>query len=223
MVLKVRIKEVSILTTMKLQVRPVIRMSSHLADIVSLAGCEKPNVNCYPLKWKTVFEYYEEAGISWQVYQDTNNFDDNPLAWFEQYQKAPRDSPLSQKGLAFLGLDAFYEAAGNGTLPQISFIVGPMELSEHPPYMPKDGGWLQQQVVNAVVNGPKYSSTVLMISYDGNVPLSCGSKHLQLTVLRIRRIRRSCAAVPLSSRHTWRMAGGSPGTVRTDLRWSWSV
>ncbi|KAL2003706.1 hypothetical protein VTN02DRAFT_2609 [Thermoascus thermophilus] len=129
-------------------------------------GCEKPNVNCYPLKWKTIFEFYEEAGVSWQVYQDTNNFDDNPLAWFEQYQKAPKHSPLSQKGLTFLGLEAFYKDAKKGTLPQISFIVGPMELSEHPPYMPKDGAWLQQQVVNAVVNSPKYSSTVLMISYD---------------------------------------------------------
>lgn len=32
--------------------------------------------------------------------------------------------------------------------------------------MPKDGGWIQQQVFNAVVKSPKYNSTVLMLSYD---------------------------------------------------------
>ncbi|OJJ34830.1 hypothetical protein ASPWEDRAFT_51087 [Aspergillus wentii DTO 134E9] len=128
-------------------------------------GCEN-GINCYPLKWKTIFEYYEEAGVSWQVYQDRNNFDDNPLAYFQQFQKAPKSSPLAQKGLAYLGLEGFYAAAANGTLPEVSFIVGPAELSEHPPYMPKDGAWLQKKVVDAVTTSPKYSSTLLMISYD---------------------------------------------------------
>jgi phospholipase C len=68
--------------------------------------------------------------------------------------------------MSFVGLDAFYQAAANGTLPEVSFIVGPAELSEHPPYMPKDGAWLQKKVVDAVTNSPKYNSTLLMISYD---------------------------------------------------------
>ncbi|PWY90012.1 non-hemolytic phospholipase C precursor, partial [Aspergillus heteromorphus CBS 117.55] len=129
-------------------------------------GCDSYNINCYPLKWKTIFEVYEDAGVSWQVYQDRDNFDDNPLARFEQFQNASSSSPLAQKGLSYLGLEGFYEAAANGTLPEISFIVGPAELSEHPPYMPKDGGWLQKQVVESVINSPEYSSTLLMISYD---------------------------------------------------------
>lgn len=41
-------------------------------------GCEGSHLNCYPLKWKTAPEIYEEAGVSWQVYQDTNNFDVRP-------------------------------------------------------------------------------------------------------------------------------------------------
>ncbi|WEW57590.1 phospholipase C [Emydomyces testavorans] len=119
-------------------------------------GCEKPNVNCYPLKWKTVFELYEDAGVSWQVYQDTDNFDDNPLAWFQQYQNARPGSPLADKGMSFPGLQKFYQDAADGKLPQISFIVGPKELSEHPPFSPKDGAWLQEQVVQAVTKSPKY-------------------------------------------------------------------
>ncbi|KAI2791089.1 hypothetical protein POX_c03944 [Penicillium oxalicum] len=135
-------------------------------DNNEMPGCDGNGINCYPLKWKTVYEFYEEAGVSWQLYQDSNNFDDNPLAWFEQYQKANKDSPLARKGMSFVGLDAFYAAAANGSLPEVSFIVGPAELSEHPPYQPKDGAWLQRQVVDAVINSPKYHSTLLMVSYD---------------------------------------------------------
>ncbi|KAJ5091273.1 hypothetical protein NUU61_006143 [Penicillium alfredii] len=135
-------------------------------DNNEVPGCEKNNINCYPLKWKTIFEFYEDAGVSWQVYQDKNNFDDNPLAWFEQYQKAPKSSPLTKKGMTTVGLDTFYKRAANGTLPEVSFIVGPAELSEHPPYQPKDGAWLQKKVVDAVINSPQYRSTLLMISYD---------------------------------------------------------
>lgn len=68
--------------------------------------------------------------------------------------------------MSFVSLDAFYQRAANGTLPEVSFIVGPAELSEHPPYMPKDGAWLQKKVVDAVTNSPQYNSTLLMISYD---------------------------------------------------------
>ncbi|KAJ5089266.1 hypothetical protein N7532_007950 [Penicillium argentinense] len=134
--------------------------------LTKFPGCEKPGVSCYPLKWKTIFEFYEEAGVSWQLYQDTNNFDDNPLAWFYQFQKADKDHPLTKKGMSFVGLNRFYEDAAKGTLPEVSFIVGPTELSEHPPYMPKDGGWLQKKVTDAVTSSPKYSSTLLMISFD---------------------------------------------------------
>jgi len=49
----------------------------------------------------------------------------------------------------------------------VSYIIGPRELSEHPPFMPKDGAWLQRQIVQAVMNSPAYNSTALFVSYDG--------------------------------------------------------
>ncbi|KAJ5948164.1 phosphoesterase family-domain-containing protein, partial [Penicillium verhagenii] len=135
-------------------------------DNREIPGCDSHGASCYPLSWKTIYEFYEEAGVSWQVYQDSDNFDDNPLAWFRQFQNADPSSSLYQKGMAFLGLGAFYEAAVTGNLPAVSFIVGPQELSEHPPWMPSDGAWLQKKVVDAVTSSPKYSSTLLMISFD---------------------------------------------------------
>jgi phospholipase C len=102
------------------------------------------------------------------VWQDTDNFDDNPNAWFKQYQDAGPGSPLYEHGNSFLyTLDNFTAAAASGTLPMISVVVGQNELSEHPPWMPKDGAWLQQQIFNAVTSSPKYNSTALIVSYDG--------------------------------------------------------
>ena len=74
--------------------------------------------------------------MTWQVYQDPDNFEDNMLAYFDQYQKATNSSPLTQRGNTYLGLDRFYADAVAGTLPQVSYIVGPAELSEHYPYLP---------------------------------------------------------------------------------------
>jgi len=122
--------------------------------------------------WKTFPEYLEEAGISWQVWQDFDNFEDNMLAYFEQYQVAKNGSALRNKGNSYPGLDAFFEAAAKGSLPQVSWIIGPQELTEHPPNMPKDGVWLQKRVVDAITNSPAYGETVLIISYDGELQTS---------------------------------------------------
>jgi phospholipase C len=111
--------------------------------------------------------------VSWQVYQDFDNFEDNMLAYFEQYQNAPNGSALMEKGNSYPGLAKFYEDAKKGTLPQVSYIIGPAELSEHYPYLPSDGAWLQKQVVDAVMNGPAYKETALFITYDGKL------KHLR--------------------------------------------
>ncbi|GJJ13152.1 hypothetical protein Clacol_007403 [Clathrus columnatus] len=129
-------------------------------------GCDSTGVSCFPLKWSTFPEHLQAANVSWQLYQDRDNFDDNPLAWFEQFQTAPAQSPLAQKGVSFLGLDAFFAAAANGSLPKVSYIIGAEELSEHPPFGSDDGSFLQALITNAIINSPKYNSTVLMISYD---------------------------------------------------------
>ncbi|UKZ83241.1 hypothetical protein TrVFT333_011047 [Trichoderma virens FT-333] len=98
-------------------------------------GCETGGFNCYPLKWKTVGEYYEDAGVTWQVFQDEDNFDDNSYARFQQFQDAEPGSSLYNRGMKGLSLDTFYAQAANGTLPEVSYIVGPTELSEHPPIL----------------------------------------------------------------------------------------
>ncbi len=111
-------------------------------------------------------EFLQDANVTWQVYQDQDNFGDDALTSFVQYQNAPPDSPLTIHGNSFPGLEKFYSDAAAGTLPQVSWIIGPAELSEHTPFTPHDGAWLQKQIVHAVANGSSYNNTVLIISYD---------------------------------------------------------
>ena len=134
-------------------------------------GCQHSDsggiFSCMPLRWKTVPEYFEEAGISWQVYQDKDNFGDDPLVFWSQYQtSAKKKGSLAKHGTSHPGLEKFYEDARNGNLPEVSYIVGPTELSEHPPYMPIDGAWLQGEIANAVMTGKDWDSTVLIYSFD---------------------------------------------------------
>lgn len=138
-------------------------------------GCEGSNgFNCYPLEWETTPEILEKVGVDWMLYQDgtaaanhfTDNFDDNPFAWFKQYQTAAPGSALYEKGFVGSSFNTFYEQLANGTLPTVSYVIGPAELSEHPDYTPRDGAYLQKQIVDAVTSSPLYNTTALIISYD---------------------------------------------------------
>ena len=134
-------------------------------------GCEKTDagdpMSCMPLKWKTVPEYLENSNITWRVYQDKDNFGDNPLVYYTNFQESAKNKgKLARQGTAYPGLEKFYEDAENGNLPEVSYIIGPTQLSEHPPYMPMDGAWIQGKVANAVMNGKNWASTALIYSYD---------------------------------------------------------
>ena len=145
-------------------------MGGPVLDNVLIDGCRNFGagpVTCYPLKWKTVPEHLQDAGISWQVYQDQDNFGDDALSYFQQYQDSAKNKgELARRGTSYPGLEKFYEDAKNGNLPEVSYIVAPENLAEHPPFMPKDGGWLQAKVAEAVMNGKDWDSTVLIYNYD---------------------------------------------------------
>eukprot|EP01133_Synstelium_polycarpum_P013833 gene13833-16310_t len=124
------------------------------------------NTEIPPFEWFTYPEVLENAGISWMVWQGSDNFDDNALEWFVQYSNASSDSPLFIKGISNFGIDGFIQAALNGTLPQVSWVVGPTELSEHPDNGPLPGEWFVQQIVNALINSSNWENTVLIVDYD---------------------------------------------------------
>jgi phospholipase C len=108
------------------------------------------------------------------------------VTYFDQYQKATNSSPWTLRGNSYLGLSRFYSDAAAGTLPEVSYIVGPAELSERYPYLPIDGAWLQRKVVESIIDGAAYNETVLIISYDGKQPTP-ESTWLSIKLNRIQR------------------------------------
>jgi len=126
--------------------------------------------------WKTYPERLEDAGVSWGHYQDmADNFGDNPLANFTQYRAAYRGEPgsraaLRDKALTTRTLQQLREDVLGGRLPQVSWIVGTAEGSEHPgPSSPAQGAAYTSQVIDALTADPEvWARTVLFVTFDEN-------------------------------------------------------
>jgi phospholipase C len=117
------------------------------------------------------------------------NYTDNPVLYFNQYATAPPGSPLYQNACTGTGIINNIPASGapaaqwlawqeqlfaqfrndvqNGTLPQVSWIVGPAGYSEHPDYPIDYGAWYTSQILDILVANPElFSKTVFLINYD---------------------------------------------------------
>jgi phospholipase C len=121
--------------------------------------------------WTTYAERLQAAGISWRVYQQSNNFDDNALAWFASFKSARPGQPLHDLGMATVPdlVAAFANDVANNTLPQVSWIIAPDYLSEHANFKPAYGENLTAQLLAALVANPSvYAKTVFILNYDEN-------------------------------------------------------
>lgn len=121
--------------------------------------------------WPTAAEVLEAANISWRVYQEEDNFDDNGFSWFDAFQKAQPGSSLYDKGLvrapAGQLVASFMADVQAGTLPQVSWIVGPTNQSEHATWHPSAGEDLSARLIAAFAsNASLYSRAVFILNYD---------------------------------------------------------
>ena len=130
--------------------------------------------------WTTYPERLEAHGVSWKVYQGgsgepgtpTDNYTDNSLEFFSQYQVkegASPTSPLVVKGVSNYTLREFREDVVKNRLPQVSWIVAPYKYSEHPEACPSDGAYYINLLLESLTANPEvWSKTVLFINYDEN-------------------------------------------------------
>lgn len=63
-------------------------------------------------------------------------------------------------------IDSFFVAAKNGTLPAICWICPEDAISEHPPASIKAGQAYVTGLINAVMQGPGWDSTVVFLAWD---------------------------------------------------------
>jgi phospholipase C len=128
-----------------------------------------PAYDNVPLSWTTYPERLQRAGVSWQVYQEEDNYDDNALAWFTKFADAPVSSPLWQRGMQKRPAGWFEADARAGRLPQVSWLVAPTAQSEHPDYFPAAGAEYVASKLDAIAsNEDLWHKTVFILTYDEN-------------------------------------------------------
>ncbi|HEV2369407.1 MAG TPA: alkaline phosphatase family protein [Acidimicrobiales bacterium] len=116
--------------------------------------------------WETYPERLQAAGVSWKVYSQlsTNN---NVLPYFKAYSDPA--SPLVQNGMVPVWPTEFEADVATGRLPQVSWVLAPMDFDEHPPAPPTFGAWVISRTLSALVGNPDvWARTALFVTYDEN-------------------------------------------------------
>ena len=83
----------------------------------------------------------------------------NPLPYFDTVRQ---DDQLGN----IQSVENFYTAAKRGTLPAVAWVVPSGPVSEHPPAAVNAGQAYVTSLINAVMNGPDWSSTAIFLSWD---------------------------------------------------------
>ncbi|HEX4231589.1 MAG TPA: alkaline phosphatase family protein [Bryobacteraceae bacterium] len=120
-------------------------------------------------EWTTYAERLEQAGVSWKVYQQNDNYGCNLLETFKQFRKARSDSPLFTKGMSHMPEGQFEYDAINDKLPAVSWIITTSFQSEHPDFMPAEGAAYVASKIDAIAANPEvWAKTVFILNYDEN-------------------------------------------------------
>jgi len=140
---------------------------------------------CYPVT-------LQNAGVTWKIYQGSDNYGDNGAQYFATFADldpsqggtapAPGTNVYYDNGLATVPEPLDYELFNGdnlanaikadvaaGTLPQVSWVVTNQQYSEHPDGAPTDGAYYIGKVLQALASDPDtFNSTLVIIDFDEN-------------------------------------------------------
>lgn len=122
-----------------------------------------------PFTWETYAERLQRAGVSWRVYHEADDFDDNTIKFFKSFLDLKPTDDLYVNALQNRTVADFASDVAAGDLPQVSWLVAPTALSEHPPFAPAAGQNLTAQYLAALFANPKvWAKTVFIYTTDEN-------------------------------------------------------
>ncbi len=145
-----------------------------------LGGVKSADLGRNDYAWTDLTYLMHKANISWAYYLSEGTEPDceddailcspkrqdinvpgiwNPLPGFDTVK---RDHQLGNIQI----VDNFFTAAKNGTLPQVSWIVPNSKVSEHPTASISDGQAYVTSLINTVMQGPDWNSTVIFLAWD---------------------------------------------------------
>ncbi|HVX19703.1 MAG TPA: alkaline phosphatase family protein [Acidimicrobiales bacterium] len=148
-------------------------MSASL-DPDGVAGGPEVNNLKYPragFSWRTYPENLQAAGVDWWIYREPDDYDDNVVDYFVQYQD--RRTELFRRGRSTVPAgqlaNRIRHDVETGRLPQVSWIVGPKATTEHPDEMPAQGEDFIRQILEALTaKRSVWAKTLLILTYDEN-------------------------------------------------------
>jgi phospholipase C len=125
------------------------------------------------LTYTTMAEQLQARGISWKVYSSPDEtvlggiLSDNVLSYFKNFQDPASVLHQNAFGPQF-PLDFLADVA-LGNLPQVSWLVGSILTSEHPPAPSLFGENILSLIVSALTANPAlWAKTALFVTYDEN-------------------------------------------------------
>jgi len=125
------------------------------------------------LTYTTMPEQLQTRGISWKVYSSPDEtisggiLSDNVLPYFKNFQDPASVLHQNAFGPQFPG--DFLADVASGNLPQVSWIVGSVLTSDHPPSPSVFGENIVSLVVGALTANPTlWAKTLFILTYDEN-------------------------------------------------------
>jgi len=135
-------------------------------------------------EWTTYPERLQKAGIDWFLYQEYDNYSDNPLAYFVPFRGPLADRELQRRGRGCVPgstsenelisrgdyiVKAFARDVTRDRLAQVSWIVAPYIVCEHPAAPPGYGESFVARLLEALAANPEvWAKTAFILNYDEN-------------------------------------------------------
>jgi phospholipase C len=125
------------------------------------------------LTYTTMPEQLQARGISWKVYSSPDEtvlggiLSDNVLSYFKNFHDT--SSVLHQNAFGPQFPLDFLADAASGNLPQVSWLVGSVLTSDHPPSPSIFGENVLSLIVTALTANPElWAKTLLLVTFDEN-------------------------------------------------------
>src|SRR5258708_1854179 len=125
------------------------------------------------LTYTTMPEQLQARGISWKVYSSPDEtilggiLSDNVLSYFKNFQDPA--SVLHQQAFGPQFPVDFLADVASGNLPQVSWLIGSVATSDHPPAPSLFGENILSLIVSALTANPTlWAKTALFVTFDEN-------------------------------------------------------
>jgi len=122
--------------------------------VIDASGNRSQQPPCF--SFKTLPDSLEKAGISWKYYADAGGY----VSVMGQI----RNSGWWQDDVAPAA--QFLADAKNGKLPAVSWLIPPGDDSAHPPNSICEAENWNVSILNALMQGPGWNSTVVFVTWD---------------------------------------------------------